>query len=52
MKDFADEKVNATEKLNFILGRVENIVGNGENAAYQHFLLFLQCFKSFLSQGC
>ena len=52
MKDFADEKVNATEKLNFVLGRVENIVGKGENAAYQHFLLFLQCFKSFLSQGC
>ena len=24
-----------TEKLNFVLGRVENIVGKGENAAYQ-----------------
>ena len=22
----------------------ENIVGNGENAGYQHFLLFPQCF--------
>ena len=22
----------------------ENIVGEGENAGYQHFLLFLQCF--------
>ena len=26
------------------LGRVENIVGKGENAGYQHFLLFPQCF--------
>ena len=23
---------------------VENIVGKGENAGYQHFLLFSQCF--------
>ena len=23
--------------------RVENIVGKGENAGYQHFLLFRQC---------
>ena len=26
-------------------GRVENIVGEGENAGYQHFLLFPQCFQ-------
>ena len=26
------------------LGRLENIVGKGENAGYQHFLLFQQCF--------
>ena len=25
--------------------RVENIVGNGDNASYQHFLLFPQCFQ-------
>ena len=25
--------------------RQENIVGNGENAGYQHFLLFPQCFE-------
>ena len=30
--------------MKFVLGRVENIVGKGENAGYQHFLLFLQCF--------
>ena len=25
--------------------RVENIVAKGENAGYQHFLLFPQCFQ-------
>ena len=34
-----------SEKLKFGLGRVENIVGKGENAGYQHFLLFPQCFQ-------
>ena len=28
----------------------ENIVGKGENAGYQHFLLFPQCFLPFLEQ--
>ena len=27
-----------------VYGRVKNIVGKGENAGYQHFLLFPQCF--------
>ena len=44
-KAFADNKLNVAEKLEFILGRVENIVGKGENAGYQHFLLFPQCFQ-------
>ena len=25
---------------------IENIVGKGENAGYQHFLLFLQCLQN------
>ena len=37
--------MNVTEKLKFLLERVENIVGKGENASYQHFLLFPQCFQ-------
>ena len=41
----ADDKINLTEKLKWIFGRVENIVGKGENAGYQHFLLFPQCFQ-------
>ena len=31
--------------MKFVMGRVENIVGKGENAGYQHFLLFPQCFQ-------
>ena len=45
LKAFADDKMKPTEKLKFVLGRVENTVGKGENAGYQHFLLFLQCFQ-------
>ena len=28
-----------------VFDRVENIVGKGENAGYQHFLHFPQCFE-------
>ena len=28
-----------------VFDSVENIVGKGENAGYQHFLLFPQCFE-------
>ena len=31
--------------LKFGLQGVENIVGKGEQAGYQHFLLFPQCFQ-------
>ena len=40
-----DDKINVTNKMNFVAGKVENIVGKGENAGYQHFLLFPQCFQ-------
>ena len=33
-----------TQKFKIVLGRVENIVGKGENAGYQYFFLFPQCF--------
>ena len=45
LKAFADDKVNLADKLKLVLGRVENIVGKGKNAGYQHFLLFTQCFQ-------
>ena len=45
LKAFADGKTYVYEKVKFVLRRVENIVGKGENAGYQHFLLFPQCFQ-------
>ena len=45
LKAFADDKIKVTEILKFVLGRVENIVGKGENAGSQHFLRFPQCFQ-------
>ena len=45
MKAFANDKIHVTETLTLVLGRVENIVGKGENAGYQHFLLFTQSFQ-------
>ena len=45
-KALADDKIIVTQKMNFVLGRVENLVGKGENADYQHFLLFPQCFSN------
>ena len=50
-KGFADNKLDVAEKLQFVLGRVENIVGKGENAGHQHFLLFLQCFQKSSTLG-
>ena len=44
-KAFADDNLKVYQKLKYILERVENIVGKGENAGYQHFLLFPQCFQ-------
>ena len=40
LKAFAEDKISVNEKLKFGFGRVKNIVGKGENADYQHFLLF------------
>ena len=44
LKAFVDDKINVTEHLKFVLGRVEDIVGKEENAGYQYFLLFPQVF--------
>ena len=32
LKAFADDKLNLAKKWKFVLGRVENMVGKGENA--------------------
>ena len=39
------ERYRAIMALLFFYDRVENIVRKGENAGYQHFLLFSQCFQ-------
>ena len=44
-KAFADDKSNVTKLMISVFHRVENIVGKGENAGNQHFLLFPQCFQ-------
>ena len=51
LKAFAEDKINVTEILKFVLERVENIVGKGENAGYQHFLLLPQCFQKASYKG-
>ena len=51
LKGFVDDKINVNEILKFSLRRVENIVGKGENAHHQHFLLSHNVFKSCLFQG-
>ena len=33
------------EMMIYVFDRVESILGKGENASYQHFLLFPQCFQ-------
>ena len=50
-KTFADDKISVTVKLKCVLGRVENIMEKGENAGYQHFLLFAQCFPKISTTG-
>ena len=44
-KPFAEGKINVAEMTISLSDRLENIVGKGENAGYQHFLLFPQCFQ-------
>ena len=41
----ADNRINVTKKFKFVSERIENILGKGENAGYQHFLLFPKCFQ-------
>ena len=44
LKAFADDILNVAKMTISLFHRVENTVGKGENAGYQHFLLFTQCF--------
>ena len=51
-KDFADDKINVTYVTNFVLERVENIVGKGGNAGNHSILFFSHfVFKRHVCQG-
>ena len=47
LKDFADSKMDLTEKSIFAVGRMENIVEKGENAGYSVFSFFHNVFKKY-----
>ena len=53
LKAFADEIINVNEKLKFVFGRLENIVGKGENAGLPAFSPFPTLFSKgfFLRPG-
>ena len=45
LKVFADDILNVVQMMICVTDWVKNIVGQGENAGYKHFLLFPQCFQ-------
>ena len=51
LKAFADDNSNISKKMISLYDKVENIVGKGENAGYQHFLLLPQFFPKASSMG-
>ena len=51
MRAFVDYKMNETRKLKLVLEGVENNVVKGDNAGYQHFLLFLGYFQKTTFSG-
>ena len=44
LKAFADDKLKIIKMMISLFDRVENTLGKGETASYQHSLLFPQCF--------
>ena len=51
LKAFADDKFDVVKMMISIFDGLENSVEKGENAGYQHFLLFLQSFPKPSSFG-
>ena len=49
LKAFADNNFILAKMVQLLSERIENIVGKGENAGNQHFLLFPQCFEKAFS---
>ena len=50
-KAFADDDAKVVKVSKPVFGKVENIVGKGENAGYQHVVIFPQCFQKASFQG-
>ena len=44
LKAFVDDKFIVAKMMISVFEWIENMVGKGENADNQHFLLFPQCF--------
>ena len=51
MKHFADDNIYMAQMVQFFFDSVDKIVLKGENAGYQHFPLFPQCFQKVASPG-
>ena len=51
LKAFANCTLNLSEIIAFVCESVENLVGKGENAGHQHFLLFPQDFQRAVFRG-
>ena len=49
MKAFGDDNFSRAHMVQFLFDRLENIVGKGENASNQQFLLIPQCLQTALS---
>ena len=45
MNAFAVDNLNSVHMMEFVFYRLGNILGIGENAGYQYFLLFPKCFQ-------
>ena len=46
-----DNRTYATQEIKFLPYAIIKIVGKGENAGYQHFLLFSLCFQKVSFSG-
>ena len=51
LKALANDKLNVAKMTISVFDSVENTLRKGENAGYQHFLLFSQCFPKPSSSG-
>ena len=50
-RELADNEIKLGKIMIYVSDRVENIVGKGEKAGYQHFLLFPHCFQKAFYSG-